>query len=84
MNTKQIQEISHQPVQPLSIERDWRYGREIIIIEGVPIDAEYIRSFTHPRTDCLFAARREDDLVTVTEIIDIEGAKAFFENAGGA
>jgi hypothetical protein len=74
-----IKEIPHQPNQPLSIERDWSNGHEVIIIEGVRYDADYFRQFSHPETDVLYAVERMDDFVKLTVIQTAEQAKEFFE-----
>jgi len=74
-----IKETTHQPNQPLGIERDWNNGREVIIIEGVRYDADYFRTFAHPEMDVLYAVKREDDAVWLTVIRDEDEAKKFFE-----
>jgi hypothetical protein len=77
-----IKETAHQPIQPLSIERDWSGGHEVVIIEGVRYDADYFRTFSYPKTDVLYAVKRDDECVVLTVIQSEEQAKEFFETIG--
>lgn len=79
MDNTHVKEMQHQPNRPLSIERDWNFGNEKIIIEGVAYDAEYFRTFAYPDPTRLYAVRREGDLVILTSITNVEEARKFFE-----
>lgn len=78
-----IKPIKHQPNKPLNIERDWRGGIEMIVIEGVTYDADYFRTFAHPDTDVLYAIRRDGEKVWLTVIRNAEDAKKFFDETLG-
>ena len=78
-----IKQLPHQPIPPLSIERDWSRGYEVIIIEGVRYSSDFFRMNSMPRDDALYAVRKMDDGdVHVTTIIDVESAKKFFDEIG--
>ena len=77
MNNR-IKTLPHAPVEPLRIERDFTFGNEIIVIEGVRYDAEYFRTFAYPETDVLYAVRRDDDNVVLTTIRNMDDAAEFF------
>ena len=83
MNNQFIKQVAHQAEVPLSIERDWNNGHEIIIIEGVKYDAEYFRMFAHPEADVLYAVKRiAEDVVCLTVVRTVEEAKIFFDETG--
>jgi hypothetical protein len=77
-----IHQLPHQPIAPLSIEREWNNGHEIIVVEGVKYHADFFRMNVMPSDDVLYAVHKRDDgIVIVTVIRDVESAKKFFENA---
>lgn len=79
-----IKPLPHQSNKPLSIERDWSSGHEIILINGVRYSADYFRALAHPETDVLYAVRRDDfGSVTLTTIRNVDEAKEFFEEIAG-
>lgn len=80
-----IKQLPHVPAEPLRIEREFEYGREIIVIEGVRYDADYFRTFSHPETDVLYSVvRGEDDVVKLTVIHNRVEAAEFFDETFGA
>lgn len=83
MNNQFIKQVAHQAEVLLSIERDWNNGHEIIIIEGVKYDADFFRMNAMPSDDVLYAVHKRDDgVVIVTVIRDVESAKIFFDEIG--
>lgn len=75
-----IKQLPHQAIPPLSIEREWNNGHEIIMVEGVRYHADFFRMNSMPSDDVLYAVRKRDDgVVFVTVIPDGESAKKFFE-----
>ena len=79
MNNQFIKQVAHQAEVPLSIERDWNNGHEIIIVEGVKYHADFFRMNAMPRNDVLYAVRKKDDgIVHVTVIQNIGQAQDYF------
>lgn len=78
-----IKQLPHQAIPPLSIEREWNNGHEMIMIEGVRYHADFFRMNAMPSDDVLYAVHKRDDgVVIVTVVRTVEEAKIFFIEIG--
>lgn len=75
MNNSFIQRLSHEPLKPVSLERE---HPDIVMIEGVRYEGDYFRAMAAPRTDVLYAVRNDDGVTRLTIIRSVEDAKEFF------
>ncbi len=65
--------------KPIRIERE---VGDVIVIEGVRYSGHYFRTVAYPKVNVLYAIRRDDDLVWITEIRNVDEAKKFFGEVG--
>ena len=80
---RNIKQLPHQIQAPLSIEREWNNGHEMIMIEGVRYHADFFRMNAMPSDDVLYAVHKRDDgVVIVTVVRTVEEAKIFFNEIG--
>lgn len=75
-----ITQVTHQPT-PLSIERE---VSDVIVIEGVRYSGDFFRQMAYPSSDLLYVIRRDDDMVWLTTIRNVDEVQKFFEEIASA